>query len=102
MNTNKNPSWVYLVLFVFIRGLKFYISELIKPNFADDPLRGLQRSSGEAFAASCRVAEGDGIGGGIEADLVSARDRAGSIGPDVDGTRIAGSLHLIHQLQQCT
>src|SRR5215470_10771361 len=95
-------AWSYSRLFAFIRGLKFNCAEFMKPLLPYHPLRGLQRSSGESFAASCRVAEGDGIGGGIEADLVSARDRAGSIGPDVDGTRIAGSLHLIHQLQQCT
>ena len=37
---------------------------------SDDPLRSMQRAAGETFAAARGVAQRDGIGGGIEADLV--------------------------------
>src|SRR6267378_2155015 len=52
------------------------------------PLCRFQRATGEAFSAAGGVAQSDGVGRGIEADLVSAGMRAGTIGCHVYWTRV--------------
>jgi hypothetical protein len=48
------------------------------------------------------VSKSDGVGRGIETNLVRARMRAGAAGTGVDITFVAGGLHPIHQLDQRT
>ena len=50
------------------------VAELVKPLLAHNPLCRFQRAACESFAAARGVAQRDGVGGGIEADLVRARD----------------------------
>ena len=53
----------------------------------------------EAFAAAGCMAQHDGIGRGIETDFMRAGMRAGAIGADVDGPRVAGFFHFLDQFQ---
>ena len=48
------------------------LTEFVQALFAVDPLRGLQRAAGEAFAAAGGVAQRDRVRRRIEADLVRA------------------------------
>ena len=61
----------------FFRGelweLVHDFSKLEKSLFAREPTRSAQSSSHEAIAAARRVAERDGVFGGIEANFVSTR-----------------------------
>src|ERR1039458_5977953 len=72
---------------------KLNLAKFVKAFFAYNPLGGFQRAPGEAFPAARRVAERDGVGPAIEADLVNAGNCAGPICTHVDGARIARCLH---------
>src|ERR1017187_4645234 len=74
--------------------LELDLAELVETLFTNYPLGGFQRAPGEAFAAARGVAERDGVGRAIEADLVGAGYRAGAICAHVDMARIACLFHL--------
>src|ERR1019366_3017857 len=87
--------------FVTSRSGKYNLGELVKTLLAGDPLSGLQRAARESFAAARRVAQRNGIGGRIKTNLVRAGMRAGPVAAGVDGARVTGLLHFLHQLEQC-
>src|ERR1700735_2323651 len=91
MSTSKNPS-----------GSKENVAKLVESFAPDNPLCRFQSAPGEAFPAPCSVSQSDGVGRGIETNLVRARMRAGAAGTGVDITFVAGGLHPIHQLDQRT
>src|SRR5215467_7757157 len=97
--TNAVPHPVNMYHLLWRRGRAGRRAPLIKTLFADNPLRGFQRASGEAFAAAGGVAERDGISGTVESDLVGAWDGAGTVAAHVDVARIAGLFHLVDQLE---
>src|SRR5579883_415544 len=78
------------------------VAEFVESTAPDNPLCRFQSAPGEAFAAARGVAERDGIGGGVKADLVRARVCARPIGANADGAIESGGFHLLDELDECT
>ena len=76
------------------------VGAVVQPALADHPLRSVQRSAREPFAAAGGVAQGEGVRLRIKANLVCARIRARAVGTRVNPPREARVLHLLDELQQ--
>src|ERR1700723_2025898 len=76
------------------------VAEFVESFAPYNPLCRFQSTPGEAFPASCGVAQRDSVCGGIEAYFVSARMRAGAAGTRVYIARVSSGLHPIYQLDQ--
>src|SRR5580704_4725599 len=83
-------------------GSKENVAEFVESFAPYNPFCRFQSTPGEAFPAPCGVTQRDGVSGGIEANLMSARMRAGATGTGVNITRVTRSLHPIHKLDERT
>src|SRR5579885_634990 len=82
------------------RSAEQHLAKLVHPFFAHDPLRRLHRPARKTQAAPGRVRQRDRIGLGIEANHVSAWNRARPVRREVNRTRIPCLFHHLFQLQQ--
>src|SRR5580704_4434018 len=63
--------------------------ELVETFFACNPAGRLQSAAGKSFAAVRRVAQCDGVGGGVKTDFVRTRNCAGAIRAETHWLRVA-------------
>ena len=71
--------------------------KFVETLFARDPTRCLQRAARKTFSAARRVAQRDGVRGGVETNFVRAGNRSGAIRAEADRPRVTRAAHFFRK-----